>query len=66
MAMIKATAEPASAPLKLTPPANQAKRANPMVMANAVRKRLPAGGNSPWCRNSKTARMAAAKVRART
>jgi hypothetical protein len=66
MAMMKATAEPASAPLKLTPPANQASRANPRVMARAVRKRLPAGGNSLWCRNSKTARITAAKVRART
>jgi len=44
--MMKATADPAKAPLKLTPPANQAKTANPAVMANAVRNRLLTEGNS--------------------
>jgi hypothetical protein len=63
--MMKATADPAKAPLKLTPPANQAKTANPAVMANAVRNRLLTEGNSAWCSDAKTARIAAAKPRAR-
>src|SRR5262249_30434561 len=63
-AMMNATAEPANAPLRFTPPANHASRAKPAVIASAVRKREPVGGNSAWCSHSKTARIPAAKTSA--
>ena len=46
-AMMNATADPARAPLRFTPPANHASSAKPAVIASAVKnRRPPKGGNS--------------------